>query len=319
MTDPSNRSVDDVRNPNDAYLEMDETSYRIENYDGRNSSLGPKSARKGKLNFPKRPAFALTLGPMGGFTTGEPLKNCVFTWEAKTADKFHVRIARRDDPNKFWQFDVVDAGLVEFSVEVNRRIALANQIEGLRLEQQPNLPSVRPVVLNLASYLGGLIEDIPPYKGSLVLDAYGIGVRPNAPGYRRGIRWGDCAGITIDGGEVAKRKVGAVLAFGVLGGLAAKGTKGQTVVTARHRNGSAAYFLVDGRNPHEVRAAIHPLLHKVGVPFLDELQAPVPGPEQDARADVHSMAAQLRELSALRDEGLLTDEEFAEQKARLLS
>lgn len=177
------------------------------------------------------------------------------------------------------------------------------------------LPSIRPVILPSATYLGGLLDNIPIMKGTLELDVHGIGVRSS--GQRRGVRWGDCSGITVDGGEVAKSKVGAVLAFGVLGGLAAKGSKSQTVVTARHTNGSAAYFLVDGQTPPQIRAAIHPVLHKMGVSFLDEARLPQAPPV--SAVDIHSVASQLRELSALRDEGLLTDEEFAVQKARLLS
>jgi hypothetical protein len=176
--------------------------------------------------------------------------------------------------------------------------------------------SVRPVIFPAATYLGGLLDNIPIMKGTLELDVHGIGVRSS--GQRRGVRWEDCGGITVDGGEVAKSKVGAVLAFGVLGGLAAKGSKSQTVVTARHKNGSAAYFLIDDRMPPQVRAAIHPLLHKVSVLFLDEVQVPDAALETRS-ADVHSVASQLRELAALRDEGLLTDEEFTQQKARLLS
>jgi hypothetical protein len=43
--------------------------------------------------------------------------------------------------------------------------------------------------------------------------------------------------------------------------------------------------------------------------------APAPAPAAGAQADVVS---QLRELAKLRDEGILTEEEFAAQKAKLL-
>ena len=44
-------------------------------------------------------------------------------------------------------------------------------------------------------------------------------------------------------------------------------------------------------------------------------QAPPPPPEDDA----DSVIAQLEKLGDLRDKGILTDEEFAAQKARLLA
>jgi Short C-terminal domain len=44
--------------------------------------------------------------------------------------------------------------------------------------------------------------------------------------------------------------------------------------------------------------------------------APAPPPPQD---DTDDMIAQLEKLGQLRDKGILTDAEFAEQKARLLS
>jgi hypothetical protein len=45
---------------------------------------------------------------------------------------------------------------------------------------------------------------------------------------------------------------------------------------------------------------------------------PPPAPEPAAAPTQADMVAQLRELAALRDDGILTDEEFAAQKARLL-
>jgi hypothetical protein len=47
-----------------------------------------------------------------------------------------------------------------------------------------------------------------------------------------------------------------------------------------------------------------------------QYQAPPPPPPQD---DADDLIAQLEKLGQLRDKGILTDAEFAEQKARLLS
>jgi hypothetical protein len=49
-----------------------------------------------------------------------------------------------------------------------------------------------------------------------------------------------------------------------------------------------------------------------------QYQAPAPPPPA-ATADDNDLIAQLEKLGALRDKGILTDEEFAAQKARILA
>jgi hypothetical protein len=56
----------------------------------------------------------------------------------------------------------------------------------------------------------------------------------------------------------------------------------------------------------------------------DTAYAPEPGyqeapPQQAAPAPENDVVSQLRELASLRDQGILTDEEFAAQKAKLLA
>ena len=48
-------------------------------------------------------------------------------------------------------------------------------------------------------------------------------------------------------------------------------------------------------------------------------QAPPPPPPAAASAGADDMFEQLRQLGELRDKGILTDEEFAAQKARILA
>src|SRR5947209_9661518 len=55
---------------------------------------------------------------------------------------------------------------------------------------------------------------------------------------------------------------------------------------------------------------------RIGMPTTGEKAAP---PETPAGGPVTSVAAELRELASLRDSGILTDEEFTEQKKRLLA
>ena len=55
---------------------------------------------------------------------------------------------------------------------------------------------------------------------------------------------------------------------------------------------------------------------RIGAPTTTEKKAP---PEAPAGGPITSVAAELRELASLRDSGILTDEEFTEQKKKLLS
>ncbi|OBI94218.1 PPE domain-containing protein [Mycobacterium sp. 1245805.9] len=55
---------------------------------------------------------------------------------------------------------------------------------------------------------------------------------------------------------------------------------------------------------------------RIGAPTTTDKKAP---PEAPAGGPVTSVAAELRELASLRDAGILTDEEFTEQKKKLLS
>jgi hypothetical protein len=122
------------------------------------------------------------------------------------------------------------------------------------------------------------------------------------------------ASVEIGGQEVANSKLSAVLLFGVLGGLGAKGSKSQATVIVRTTDGNAAYFTLDELTAVQARAKLAPVLRKARVPFSDEIQtggAATTGPALD-------IAGRLRELAALRDDGILTEDEFAAQKARLL-
>ena len=48
-------------------------------------------------------------------------------------------------------------------------------------------------------------------------------------------------------------------------------------------------------------------------------QAPPPAPPAAAAPDSGDMISQLKELAALKDQGILTEDEFAAQKAKLLA
>ncbi len=62
-----------------------------------------------------------------------------------------------------------------------------------------------------------------------------------------------------------------------------------------------------------VRAKITPILKAAGVPFFGET------PEISPPKSAADIADELRKLAALRDEGIITDEEFQAQKTKLLN
>ena len=49
-----------------------------------------------------------------------------------------------------------------------------------------------------------------------------------------------------------------------------------------------------------------------------DTRGPTDSPHSSTGGPITSIAAELRELASLRDSGILTDEEFSEQKRRLL-
>ena len=314
MSDSQDLSKHHTSGPLLEYRTLGVRSYRIEQYEAQNLPSGPKSARRGRLKFNDVvPTFTLELGRLGGTMVGERLANSEIEWGASSGGEIWLRVTSKLDSSRCFTCDVVETDLDEFAADLSRRISLANQVEVTRQSFKP-LPSA---LLRRATYIGGLPQERSSVTGTLVLDSVGISIRESfGARTQQYLQWKDCAGLLVEGGEVAKRKIAAVLVFGVLGGLAAKGAKDQTVITARCHDGTGAYFVIDKMAPHEVRAAIHPTLHSLEVPFLNDVSLPDPKP---IVADVQSVAAELRELVALRDEGVLTDEEFAVAKAQLLS
>lgn len=163
-----------------------------------------------------------------------------------------------------------------------------------------------------AVYTGGLPEYSQPLRGGLFLSNTAIGLGESGP-EKAVVPLTDVASIEIADGTVAKSKVAATLAFGVLGATGSRGTKTELSVVVHLKTGSSAYFLLpdspEGRLA--VRAKIGPLLHAAGIPFTDGAPAPA--------GQIPDIADQLRKLATLRDEGVLSPDEFDKAKARFLA
>lgn len=169
------------------------------------------------------------------------------------------------------------------------------------------------VSFGYAQYLGGHTALGKKRNGNILFTPEGVGIGTWNPKHAF-IKWSDVESIQIDGESVGKSKVGAVLAFGVLG-LAAKGSKNQTAVTVYTKDGQTAYYLIDKVNHVGVLAKVKPLLKDVGVPTHDE--AAMKGVA--SAASEGDVAEQIKKLAELKKQGILTKEEFTAKKRQLLN
>lgn len=169
------------------------------------------------------------------------------------------------------------------------------------------------VSFGYAQYLGGHSSLGKKRNGNILFTSEGIGIGSWNPKHAF-ISWEDVESIQIDGESVGKSKVGAVLAFGVLG-LAAKGSKNQTAVTIHTKDDQTAYYLIDKVNYVNVLAKVQPLLKDADVPTHDK--ATMRG--IDSLAKEEDVVEQIKKLAELKEQGILTQEEFTAKKRQLLN
>jgi hypothetical protein len=174
-------------------------------------------------------------------------------------------------------------------------------------------PARLSIFLPGVQYLGGFPEDNNRWKANCMVNEDGLVQK------KRVIPWSQARGVTVDGGEVAKSKVGATLAFGVLGGLAAKGAMDRAFLAVYRNDGATAHFQIDQMSPQALRAQLAPILFKVGVPFLDDQYSTGASPAPQEPAAPASVADELTKLMQLHEAGGLTDDEFAAMKAKLIN
>lgn len=164
------------------------------------------------------------------------------------------------------------------------------------------------IALN-GKYLGGHPHHPKPGKlnVNVVLDDAGV----RCVGMRELFRipWSDVAGLDAEGREQAQSRVTAtrLVTLGVFA-LAAKKKQKSAYLTVALKAGGEVLFQVDGATPQELRGRIAPAL------------ALVTGtPPPAATVSIGDPMERLSLASSLHDAGVLTDEEFAEQKARILA
>jgi hypothetical protein len=164
-----------------------------------------------------------------------------------------------------------------------------------------------------AHYHGGFSWAPNPGLGELTLNDEFIELRqgtrnPKRPGatiVKVGIP--AIVAVEVTSEQVAKSKAGAVLVFGLLG-LAAKGSRDRGAFLVHIRSGETSYFTIEGYSEVQLRGKLSP--------WLNAMQIPLGAPAVPVAPS--SMADELVKLAGLRDSGILTEEEFAVQKAKLL-
>jgi len=207
-------------------------------------------------------------------------------------------------------------GLGRYSIP-SESLGVSNLRLEIDVERRPQKCEVlagRPTrtTFGTARYVGGNSGLGPPQRGHLFFTTEVVGI-----GDKRAtsavIPLASVQSVEVSGGEVAVSKIPAILALGVIGGFASKGSKFESAVIVCTQDGETAYYTVDHESPVSVRAKLTPILKRAGVPLVDEERS-VPLPPQPSASI--SVADELAKLASLRSDGVLTDEEFAAQKGQ---
>jgi len=131
------------------------------------------------------------------------------------------------------------------------------------------------------------------------------------------IPWRAIQDIEISTQATKRVTAGRVIALGVFA-LAAK--KGETYTYIHISDSNTVWSFADTTSQAKVLAAMKPILDAfnsrvTSAPLAATISGPTPTP---AAGSSPSVADELAKLAKLRAEGVLTDEEFAAQKAKLL-
>jgi hypothetical protein len=171
------------------------------------------------------------------------------------------------------------------------------------------------------SYLGGLAQAPAPVESVTVhVNESAIYLRVGLGRSDVIIPWSEVTSFTIDGYEETRRRVTAtrVALIGVFALAATKNEKADRAYLSVGSNGGEMIVRCE-LSPHELRARLSRFRSLVPVagPATPEI-APPPKPAENAQT-VTALVDALERLGALRSSGVLTDDEFAAAKARVLA
>ena len=189
-----------------------------------------------------------------------------------------------------------------------------------------SLGLTRTLSLSEVSYYGGWSRHPSPEgKSNLILkiDKSGISLRKFKEIFT--IPWEDVADITVEGPQEAEKRFTAtrLIALGPLGLAFKKSKKGskEAIITLTTVSGDQAVFHVAKKLPREIQPKLVPLALQIRtrVAAVREPTPPVAEPTPHNEAAAPDIAEQIEKLAALKEKGILTEDEYAAKKAELLA
>lgn len=171
--------------------------------------------------------------------------------------------------------------------------------------------------ISYTKYLGGLPgEKGQSIGGNLQITEECIGMGTMNP-KKHVVRWDQTAGISFNADTFAKSRAGKVVMFGPLG-LLARNTQQGANILVQLRDGNTAIYECERESAIRVRAKFQPFMTAHDVPCLDDSPSPVAAAAPVPAEPAPSTADELLKLAQLRESGVLSEEEFQAQKAKLL-
>lgn len=128
-------------------------------------------------------------------------------------------------------------------------------------------------------------------------------------------RAGAISAVEVSSEQVAKSKLGATLIFGVVGGVTAKATKDRTTLIVHLKSGATGYFSIDLVSAAEILGPLTPWLSSRKI----SIGAPTPAAGAPSGPAPSLISDELERLAEMRDKGVLTEDEFAALKAKLIT
>jgi len=173
-----------------------------------------------------------------------------------------------------------------------------------------------------SNYLGGWPGHIKTYTGKfakvLVVDRRGVSLRGLSTIFT--IPWQEITDLEVDGaGSVSKRvTAGRVAVMGIFALAAKKKTKDSMLIVTT-ASGDQALFHSSRITALELREKLLPIITQIRKAKADaQRSASAANAAGPTASPPTTVADELTKLAQLRDSGILSDEEFASQKARLL-
>jgi len=286
------------------------SEYRVANYDG-GLKVVPEAGLAGTVEIKPDGVWNLHLGfGKNAFARFEQMPLQV---EPLSRESCRVWIRSVNNPNFAARFDlpttpasVLEADLSERGLLINQVMAAAAE-RGRRKAAGQWWVGIKPYRILIGCHYSG--AKTKSEVGNLEATAGGLQYNGGVFGSKVTIPWHTISDIEISTQSTKRVTAGRVLAVGVFA-LVAKKNETYTYV---HITASNSVWSFATKSPQpKVLAAMKPVLDALN----SRVQSPPPAP---VAAPPSSVADELAKLAKLKADGLLTEEEFAAQKARLLS